>query len=1311
MVKFAEIFNLITAYVIKARFKFFYNNLVYSALVSANFNKFEIASNIHLIYIFVTFKLETFPFILYNKKTREKMIKLLLNKEIDRDISSEAYHEEEDKLNSKRVSKKYTLLSYTSFPNNNDFDPYDFSMLASREVERLKILSIESYYDLRKYNFSEFQITAVTNGISNILKNIVFFQRANLFFREIWTEPLDFYYLLPEEAIKLNKNGYYYIYDLREIDYLDALKLSYFNSEIFSKLVYLAKIAFKKDISHNTQYVLNGIVIKDAFHNKCYENVRIENTGLPYFVIEGLHKEKIFKLFDLMNIDFSVYMELRNICDNDGETIMDCLITYLNNKDNEFDLEAFNPHSLKQSKEITGAGKNKENLTYENLHKNNNNEDVNNSGSLIGVSNISVKIPVENVEVGTDAIYVKTQIKNDISFNDSFLAKNDVDPYDVFSMLGVEEAKQLKQLSIFNYYDLERFNYLEFKTLLVNNGLSKLLLNTKFIRYANLFLKSIDDEPLDVCYFTHKNTKILNNSGYFILKDLKNINYINALALSNLDFRLFTSLIAAVRVAFQKDIAHNNQFVIEANLVKDIINNKIYENKNIENIGMSYVCSDLLKRNGVKYLFDLLNADYSLFFGSNGLGKNKFSEIMESLLKYLNDKRNELDLETAILNFLKQKEEGVSLETINAEINNGDAALIIENLTKTNKIKIINGKYFYRYEYSELQSFEDYLNTLKDSIEKKMVLKKYAGETLEVIGSEFGITRERARQIIQKFIGRNLSNSSVSLVFKEDKYKYLYQNYAILKSDFINIFHDIKAYSYLSMRYNHGKKDLDEISDDQFVDSNLKKLCLKYSFRNYILLDGEYVLKKKGYLLKHFLKVEKKEFKQHDLINIFNDYLAKILPYEFEKFIIDMQFLRSVASRNDPEIISKYPSILRYYNFYSYDYSELLETLDLKPYNNMEISAKILFDNYKFLMDKYNISDFCGLHCILKRICSNGFIGGCKVSFGRNPMLQIGKINRKEYILNKWKENNYSSYAEFAREISAETGVAANVVLVDWIGFNVDDIKRIQFSGLKVLTNEERAYLESKLVKDYYFIDEVSEFANSYSAELGDKINKNNIESLGYNWYSGMIIKKPVNMSGFLLQKFMEKDIFNKSEFNKYSFSSLFYEVFYDLANKLQIIEYTKSNFINIRKLKQYGYDENKLHNLQLQVFELADKYDYFTIYRLKKDGHIFEIDELGFENFFIESIVKTFKHLNYTSFENTIIFSKSNFTSGDFIRDIILKFKKISFSDLLDYLLNEYGISAVIYKIKFVLTDTDIYYDNTMETFYDSYKTYIEDL
>ena len=173
----------------------------------------------------------------------------------------------------------------------------------------------------------------------------------------------------------------------------------------------------------------------------------------------------------------------------------------------------------------------------------------------------------------------------------------------------------------------------------------------------------------------------------------------------------------------------------------------------------------------------------------------------------------------------------------------------------------------------------------------------------------------------------------------------------------------------------------------------------------------------------------------------------------------------------------------------------------------------------------------------------------------------------------------------------------------------------------------------------------------------------------------------------------------------------MFDQVFYDLANKLQIIEYTKSNFINIRKLKQYGYDENKLHNLQLQVFELADKYDYFTIYRLKKDGHFFEIDELGFENFFIESIVKTFKHLNYTSFENTIIFSKSNFTSGDFIRDIILKFKKISFSDLLDYLLNEYGISAVIHKIKFVLTDTDIYYDNTMETFYDSYKTYIEDL
>lgn len=1236
------------------------------------------------------------------------MIKLLLNKEIDGMTSSEAYHDEERKLNNKRVSKIYTLLSCDSFPDKNGVDPYDFSMLASREVERLKILSIQSYDDLKKYNFSEFQITAVTNGISNILKNIVFFQRANLFFREIWTEPLDFCYLLPEEAIKLNKNGYYYIYDLKEIDYLDALKLSYFNSEIFSKLVYLAKIAFKKDISHNTQYELNGIVIKDIFHNKCFENVLLEKIGIPYFTIEGLHKNKIFKLFDLLNIDFSVYMNLKNICSSEAGLIIDSILAYMDIRDNELILKASCLHSSLQIKDEADSKENQDKSTSNDLYKNNVPTEFNNN-DLLTANNATInQLYIENLDVEDNIVSTKKLNKDETLDNNSFIAKNDVGPYDNFSILAVKEVKQLRQLSVLNYNDLEQFNYLEFKTLLVNNGLSKLLLNTNFIRYANLFLKNIDDEPLDMCYFTLKNTKILNKSGYFIIKDFKNINYITALSLSNLDSRFFSNLIEAARVAFKKDISQNNQFVIEGNLVKDIINDKVYENRNIENIGMPYVCSELLKKNGIKYLFDLLNADYSLFFGSNGLGKNKFSAIMESLLKYLNDKRNEFDLETAILNFLKKKEEGASLETINAEINYEDVALTIESLIKTNKIKIINGKYFYHYDYSELQSFEDYLNTLKDSREKQMVIEKYSGKTLEEISRDFGLTRERVRQLISKFFTRKINFSTNKLLFKEDKYKYIYENYSLTKTEFIRIFNDANTYSYLQMRYEHGEKNLEFVAEDTFVDRDIKKKCLAYNFRNYVLLDGEYVKKQKGNLLKHYLKIYKSDISQSELLLKYNKYITNILPLDNEKYLLDKNSLRGFANHKEYEIIAKYPSIVRYYDFYSYDYDEFLETLNLNTFDNMEISTQLLFDNYSLLMHEYNILDAYELHYVLKSLFLTGVFNDSRITFGRNPILKIGSVNRTEYVVNKRKEGNYCSFAELARQISIETGVQYNIVYVDWVGQNVDAIKTI---NADVLTEEEVSYLKNKLTNEYYFIEEFNKITEQFSSELTNKIDAKALESIGYNYYSKIIIRKPMKLTEFLEKKILEDDVFERTYLKRFEISSIFYNIFIGFKYSLDIIEYSHNKFINIRRLAKMGYDKDNLHNLQKEIAEIGQNYDYFTMFKLKKDGCHFKIDELGFDDYFTSSIVKYSNLISNTSFENSIIFSKSNFTSGDFLKSIIKKFQKISFSELKDYLFHEYGISAAIEKIKFVLTDTDIYYDNTMETFYDSYKTYIEDL
>ena len=126
--------------------------------------------------------------------------------------------------------------------------------------------------------------------------------------------------------------------------------------------------------------------------------------------------------------------------------------------------------------------------------------------------------------------------------------------------------------------------------------------------------------------------------------------------------------------------------------------------------------------------------------------------------------------------------------------------------------------------------------------------------------------------------------------------------------------------------------------------------------------------------------------------------------------------------------------------------------------------------------------------------------------------------------------------------------------------------------------------------------------------------------------------------------------------------------------------------------------------------YNIQEKYDYFTIYKLKRDGADFEIDELGYGDFLISSLVKVSKFFNYSSFDNVVIFSKSRFNLGEFLKHIIKSFKKISFDELLKYLLNEYGISTTVNKIRNFLRGSDVYIDRA-GILYGSYKTYIESL
>src|SRR5699024_8607512 len=88
------------------------------------------------------------------------------------------------------------------------------------------------------------------------------------------------------------------------------------------------------------------------------------------------------------------------------------------------------------------------------------------------------------------------------------------------------------------------------------------------------------------------------------------------------------------------------------------------------------------------------------------------------------------------------------------------------------------------------------------------------GKTLQEIGDQYGITRERVRQLTQKELKKKPR-------LREDKYIYIYDHYDISLEDFILAFDEpSETYYYLEMicQTNRSKrKPLEEILTDTLI--------------------------------------------------------------------------------------------------------------------------------------------------------------------------------------------------------------------------------------------------------------------------------------------------------------------------------------------------------------------------------------------------------------------------------------------------------------------------------------------------------------
>ncbi|MGE6370733.1 DNA-directed RNA polymerase subunit alpha C-terminal domain-containing protein [Planococcus kocurii] len=598
--------------------------------------------------------------------------------------------------------------------------------------------------------------------------------------------------------------------------------------------------------------------------------------------------------------------------------------------------------------------------------------------------------------------------------------------------------------------------------------------------------------------------------------------------------------------------------------------------------------------------------------------------------------------------------------------------------------------------------------------------ERIKGKTLEEISQIANLTRERVRQIETKIL--EILNDG-DYYFEEDIYSDIYQRYIISSDDFEIAFKNRETYNYLALRYGVKKgqvKDsrisLERILEDKSVPISIKRACEKAIYKDYVKIAKDYVPCTKtdisDYVLKHFATdgITFEEFRElyfsilEDIGKV-NDPKLSLMDRGYEN--------KLAASKNT---LWKYGKRLRYYNIEVYDFTELLVTLNLNQYNNVEYSTLKFFRLYPEIMKTYDIRDEYELHNLLKKICEKDVYP--EINFKRMPQIEFGNADRDSQVMELLFSLAPISNYDFAIEYEREYGTGVSTVLANYMSnFNQyyhDDLYKIDFPNLPDNISEK---LKNILTDEFYLLSTVKNIYLKEFPEYDEKLlNPFSLKKLGFKVYSNYIVVDQFNSAAeffnYLLKK---KDILYYNDIipEMKGIISFTYQL-YKLKAEYEIIEFSLNKYINRRKLEQNNISKKMLKNYCADVLKFVGESQYFTLHSLRKEGFSHDLDDLGFEEYFYTSILIEDKtNLSYLRVGGNKLMLSGNFDVRfeEFLESVIYSLETLSIDvyKLTIHLRNHYNININTWKLIKVVENTTMFYDVVSEKIFADYDIYYE--
>lgn len=617
--------------------------------------------------------------------------------------------------------------------------------------------------------------------------------------------------------------------------------------------------------------------------------------------------------------------------------------------------------------------------------------------------------------------------------------------------------------------------------------------------------------------------------------------------------------------------------------------------------------------------------------------------------------------------------------------------------------------------YRQYPSVMEFAAHIENDRIREVIQGRIEGKTLQEIGEQYGVTRERVRQLMQKGLRKKP-------YLREDKYAYLYDHYDFSLEDFVLAYDEPhETYYYLEMisQITRAKrKPLEEILTDTAVAPELRKKAERAIYKRYVSTDGVRVKMTRPDLIKHYIKINCKSLtKFDDFVSEYNLWLDSLGLGDDPSLMIEARTYENILNQCDYVLWNQWRSF-RYYNILEQDFEDLLSTLNLEQFEDTEFSTLKLFRDYPLLMEQYDIHDEYELHNLLKKIWVSE---NESVKFKKMPTIEVGSANTYNQVLTLLLQYAPITAEDLANRYEEEYGVKALTVRGNYLrALDHYFYKGVYSIDYAALPSIQFARMQTVLDRDFYTIQDVKrlykrEFPNSDESLL----NPYTLKTLGfhvYPGYSGYIVKNTFSgATDYFHTILTQDDIVDMRAYGTAIRNIATYDSEHRrLRNAYEIIEFSPLQYISIRRLNEAGVTKEHLRAYCDAVAKYYEKGEYFTTTSMRNSGFVHDLDDLGFEEWFYSSILfEDRDNFSAQRIGGTRLFlrGKPNGNLADMLVWLLDKYQKIDFYDLLDMLENQYGIFLPKEKAVEIISDTELYYDAIMETVYIDYDTYFEEI